>query len=208
MHGDDHHDHEHDHDHDHEHDHDHDDHDHGHDYDFTEVDHDADGRDSDVPHYDNNPVEEGSKLHLEMHRMVDELGKYAIEMEIKSEEGLKKSDLIGFIEDMMHASASDCFRHGADLIGHIKSFLKVGEQSVMCSMVDESIPIRVQDHIQADVIYDGIFVLHVIVHGIWDDVIRECTLEVLPGIAKKWGVPYRIMADYYDTEKSIAHHEK
>ncbi|MDO5862328.1 MAG: hypothetical protein Q4Q58_06025, partial [Thermoplasmata archaeon] len=183
------------------HDHDHDDHGHHHHHHTDEFgnvdDHDHD-----------NPVEEGSDLHLEIHRAVDELGKYAIELEIKSEAGIPKEDVKGFIDDIMRTATAECFEHGADLIGHIKSFLKVGEESIMCSMVNPDIPTRVQDNVSSDTVTDAVFVLHVIVHGIWDDVIRDCTLEVLPGVAEKWGIPYTVMADYYDTEKSIAHHEK
>ena len=166
---------------------DHDDHDdYAHDYDHTEVDHDQDGLDDKMPHNDNNPVEEGSKLHLEIHRAVDELGKYAIELDIHNKE-LSKETIKGFIDEMMRQSADDCFRHGADLIGHIKAFYKidnVNDHTIMFSMVDPSRPTNIQDQIPGETVIGGLFVLHVIVHGIWDDVIRECTLEVLPEIAK------------------------
>lgn len=179
-----------------------------HDYDHVEVDHDADGLDGKLPHDDNNPVEEGSKLHLEIHRAVDELGKYAIELDVASPEGIPKDKLIGFMDEMMRTATDDCFKHGADLIGHIKGFVKTGNDTIMFSMVHPEIPTNIQDHIPQDSLKECLCVLHVIVHGIWDDVIRQCVLEVLPDIAKKWGIPYTIRADFYDTEKSIAHHEK
>lgn len=195
--------------HDHDHDHDHDDHDHPHhDYDFTEVDHDNDGLDEKHPIDDDNPVAEGSKLHLEIHRAVDELGKYAIELDIISPEGIPKDRIIGFMDEMMRTATDDCFEHGADLIGHIKGFVKVGNDTIMFSMVDPTIPTNIQDQIKQDSFTECLAVMHFIVHGIWDDVIRECTLEVLPDMAAKWGIPYKIRADFYDTEKSIAHHEK
>ena len=157
---------------------DHDDHDdYAHDYDHTEVDHDQDGLDDKMPHNDNNPVEEGSKLHLEIHRAVDELGKYAIELDIHNKE-LSKETIKGFIDEMMRQSADDCFRHGADLIGHIKAFYKidnVNDHTIMFSMVDPSRPTNIQDQIPGETVIGGLFVLHVIVHGIWDDVIRDAT---------------------------------
>lgn len=179
-----------------------------HDYDFTEVDHDRDGLDGRMPHDDDNPVEEGSKLHLEIHRAVDELGKYAIELNVSDPAGISKERLVGFMDEMMRQATEDCFRHGADLIGHIKGFVKKGNDTIMFSMVDPSIPTNIQDHIPEDSLTECLAVMHVIVHGIWDDVIRECVLETLPGIASKWSIPYTIRADFYDTEKSIAHHEK
>ena len=159
-------------------------------------------------HDHDDPVEEGSELHLEIHRAVDELGKYAIELDIADDREIPKADLKDFIDDFMRASTAGCFEHGADLIGHVKSFYKTGDESIMCSMVDMGIPTRVQDNVSADSVRGGVFVLHVIVHGIWDDVIRECTLEALPAAAERWGVGYSIRADYFDTEKSIAHHER
>lgn len=196
-----HHHHEHDHDHDH-HDHDHHDHDHEHGH------HEHRDEFGNIHVHDDDPAEEGSRLHLEIHRAVDELGKYAIEMRIQSEEGIPKESLKGFVDDLMRASTEECFEHGADLIGHVKSFVKVGDDSIMCSMVDISKPTNIQDNISDTVIHDALFVLHVIVHGIWDDEIRHSTLEVLPDVAKKWGIEYTVLADYFDTEKSIAHHEK
>ncbi len=180
-----------------------------HDYDHVEVDHDQDGLDARLPHDDSNPVEEGSKLHLEIHRAVDELGKYAIELDLH-QTGKPKKDVIGFGDDLMRAATQKCFDHGADLIGHVKAFVKVGDDTdtIMFSMVHPEIPTNVEDHMKCDTLDDCLFVLHVIVHGIWDDVIREGTLEVLPDIAKKWDINYTIRADFFDTEKSIAHHQQ
>ena len=177
------------------------------DYDHTEIDHDQDGRD--IKGHDFNPVEEGSALHLEIHRSVDELGKYALEMEIDCG-GRPKDDIKGFVEELMRTATSQCMNNGADLVGHVKSFLIVGKDgedgNMMSSIVDLSRPTKMQDHIKVDTIGDAIFVLHVIVHGIWDDKIRGLTLEILPGICEKWKVKYKILADYFDLEKSIAHH--
>lgn len=184
----------------------HDEEEHHHDYDFTEVDHDADGLDAVHPHDDENPVEEGSKLHLEIHRAVDELGKYAMELDLHGD--LPKATVVAFVDDLMREATAKCFEEGADLIGHVKSFVKYDEGTIMFSMVDPSRPTNVEDHVTTDTIGDCLAVVHIIVHGIWDDVIRDCALEVLPGIAKRHGVVYAIRADFYDTEKSIAHHEK
>ncbi len=180
--------------------------DYSHDYDHTEVDHDADGLDAVHPHDDNNPVEEGSKLHLEIHRAVDELGKYAIELDVQGD--MPKAEVVAFVDDFMRTATAKCFDAGADLIGHIKGFVKYDGKMIMFSMVDPSRPTNVEDHMTTDTLGDYLAVVHIIVHGIWDDVIRECALDVLPGIAEKHGAKYKIRADFYDTEKSIAHHEK
>ncbi|MDR3282010.1 MAG: hypothetical protein LBS92_00140 [Candidatus Methanoplasma sp.] len=145
-------------------------------------------------------------FHLEMHRAVDELGKYAIEIDISSEEGISKDVVKKAIADAMLESTLNCMRSGADLIGHTKSFLLCSDGNIMSSLIDESKPVKIKDNLESDVIHDAKFILHVIVHGIWDDKVRECTLAVVPCIFEKWNVPYKVVADYYDLEKSIAHH--
>jgi hypothetical protein len=175
------------------------------DYDHVEIDHDSDNKE--IKGHDFNPVEEGSALHLEIHRAVDELGKYALELEIKSEKGISKDDLKKFIDEVMRGPTLACLENGADIIGHVKSFLFVdGHGNIMSSIVDERKPTKIKDALDLDVIHDAILLLHVIVHGIWDDKIRELTLGIIPGVFKKWGIEYKILADYFDLEKSIAHH--
>ena len=169
----------------------HDDHD-----DHEDHDHDEHG----------NPVDEHSALHLELHRAVDELGKYAIEIEFDPKGGIPKERMKQFIDDLMRTVTANCMNNGADLVGHVKSFLLVDDGNIMSSIVDENKPTRIKDAVESDTIHKSKFVLHVIVHGIWDDKIRSLTLEVLPGICRKWNMPYRIIADYFDVEKSIAHH--
>jgi len=161
-------------------------------------DHDHDDHD--------DPTIEGSRLHLEIHRAVDELGKYAIELRIKSQRGIPKKDILGFIEDLMRTATRNCLDHGADLVGHVKSILISEDGSIMSSIVDYDVPTKFKDDLQSDMIYEAILTLHVIVHGIWDDVIRDHTKEALPRVAKKWKIPYEIIADYFDLEKSIEHH--
>ena len=175
------------------------------DYDHVEIDHDSDNKE--IKGHDFNPVEEGSALHLEIHRAVDELGKYAIEIELRSEKGIPKEDMKGFIDEMMRLPTKACLENGADIIGHVKSFLIVGDSgNIMSSIVDERRPTKMKDSVTIDVIHEAILVLHIIVHGIWDDRIREITLPFVPQVCGKWGLEYRVMADYFDLEKSIAHH--
>lgn len=175
------------------------------DYDHTEIDHDSDDRE--IKGHDFNPVEEGSALHLELHRAVDELGKYAVELELKSKDGISKEDMKRFIDEVMREPALACLDNGADIIGHIKSFLIIdGKGYMMSSIVDERKPSRIKDYVEADIIDEAVFVLHIIVHGIWDDRIREISLPLIEGICGRWGMTHRIIADYFDLEKSIAHH--
>jgi len=174
----------------------HDDHDDDHDH---EDDHDHDDGHG-------NPADEHDRLHLEIHRAVDELGKYAIDIQVSDPKGIPKERILGFIDDLMVSVTKNCMDNGADLVGHVKSFFSNDSGSIMSSIVDHRRPTRIKDNLGSETIYKARFMLHIIVHGIWDDHVRESTLEVLDGIFKKWKVPYEVTADFYDTEKSIAHH--
>lgn len=185
---------------------DHDDDEYKYDYDHVEIDHDSDNKD--IKGDDFNPVEEGSALHLEIHRAVDELGKYAIELELMPKDGISKEKIKEFIDEVMRKPTLACLENGADIIGHVKSMLIVGDKgSIMSSIVDENRPTKMTDAVEIDVIDDAILVLHIIVHGLWDDKIRELTLPLIEEVCAKWGIGYKILADYFDVEKSIAHHE-
>jgi len=185
---------------------DHDDDEYKYDYDHVEIDHDSDNKD--IMGDDFNPVEEGSALHLEIHRAVDELGKYAIELELMPKDGISKEKIKEFIDEVMRKPTLACLENGADIIGHVKSMLIVGDKgSIMSSIVDENRPTKMTDAVEVDVIDDAILVLHIIVHGLWDDKIRELTLPLIEEVCAKWGIGYKILADYFDVEKSIAHHE-
>ena len=173
----------------------HDDHDHDDDHDHHEDD-----------HHDDDHHDDHDKLHLEIHRAVDELGKYAIDIDIDAPKGIPKGDVLKFIDDLMTSVTKSCMENGADLVGHVKSFFSNDNGSIMSSIVDHRTSAKIKDAMNADVIFKARFMMHIIVHGIWDDHVRESALDVLDTVFKRWNIPYEVTADYYDTEKSIAHH--
>jgi hypothetical protein len=123
-------------------------------------------------------------------------------------DGISKDRIKEFIDEVMRKPTLACLENGADIIGHVKSMLIVGDKgSIMSSIVDENRPTKMTDAVEVDVIDDAILVLHIIVHGLWDDKIRELTLPLIEEVCAKWGIGYKILADYFDVEKSIAHHE-
>lgn len=166
-------------------------------------DHEDNGHDDD---HSGGHESEHDRLHLEIHRAVDELGKYAIDINVNSADGIKKDTVLKFIDDIMTAVTKSCMDNGADLVGHVKSFFSNDDGSIMSSIVDHRVPARIKDSLESDTVYKARFMLHIIVHGIWDDHVRESVLDVLDGTFRKWNIPYVITADHYDTEKSIAHH--
>jgi len=169
-------------------------------------DHDHDHEDDHDDDHDHDDKGGHDKLHLEIHRAVDELGKYAIDIDVNSREGIKKDAMLKFIDDLMTSVTKSCMENGADLVGHVKSFLSNDDGNIMSSIVDHRSPAKIKDSMQSDVIFKARFMFHIIVHGIWDDRVRESVLSVLDGTFRKWNIPYKVTADHYDTEKSIAHH--
>ena len=49
-------------------------------------------------------------------------------------------------------------------------------------------------------------IVHVIVHGLWDPEVREQTLEALDEVSRKHHVRFEIIKDFFEVEKSAAHH--
>jgi len=145
-------------------------------------------------------------LHLEMHRAIDQLGKYAIKLHLDFKEGMEKPLLKKLINEVMRGATDRCMKHGADLIGHVKSFLICPEGNLMSSIVEHGSDASIKDGLKADVVKSAEFILHVIVHGIWDDEVREQTLEVLEEVFGQWNVDYEIVDDYYEVEKGMDHH--
>jgi ABC-type Zn2+ transport system, periplasmic component/surface adhesin len=173
-------------------------------HDKHDDDHEHEEHDDHDDHHDDD--HEHDDLHLELHRAVDELGKYAIDIEIRSKEGISKELIKEVIEESMRVTTVNCLKNGADMIGHTKSFLICEDGNIMSSLLDENKPAKIKDNVTSDKIYDAKFILHVIVHGMWDDKVREYSLQVLPDVFKKKKVPYKVIKDYYDLEKSISHH--
>jgi hypothetical protein len=162
--------------------------------------------DDDHDHDHDDHEDEQERLHLEIHRAVDELGKYAVDIDIESPDGLKKDTVLKFINEIMNNITKSCMDNGADLIGHVKSFFSNDNGNIMSSIIDHRAPARIKDSMDSDTIYKARFMVHVIVHGIWDDKVRESVLAVLDPTFRKWNIPYKVTADHFDVEKSIAHH--
>ncbi|MDD3398329.1 MAG: hypothetical protein PHW93_01865 [Candidatus Methanomethylophilaceae archaeon] len=146
------------------------------------------------------------ELHLEMHRAIDQLGKYAIKLQLDFGTGKSKSDIKSLINEVMMEVTDRCMQHGADVIGHVKSFLVAPEGNLMSSIVEHGESAAIKDGLKADSLKGAEFILHVIVHGIWDDEVREQTLEFLEEVMPRYGVSYKILDDYYEVEKGMDHH--
>jgi len=153
-------------------------------------------------------LDEDDDLHLEMHRAVDELGKFSLHMNTSFGQGATADKAISFVEQLLIEVTNACLHHGADLVGHVKAFMMVDDGSTVgFSLIHQKMKVNITRQLKGNTIEKAEIIVHVIVHGIWDPEVREQTLEVLNDLAKKHGVKFQIIKDSYDKEKSAAHHE-
>jgi hypothetical protein len=147
-------------------------------------------------------------IHIEMHRMVDELGKFSIHMTIRPDRVMDKEHAEEFIRELLTEITKECMHDGADLVGHVKSFLiSEHETTLGGSLVHLDIPMNITNAIDDRGLNVGDLTVHVIVHGIWDPDVKHASMETIEKIMPKYGIRYEILQDYCETEKGVAHHK-
>lgn len=152
-------------------------------------------------------LDEDDDLHLEMHRAVDELGKFSLHMKVDFGKGTSADKAISFVEELLIKATDACLHHGADLVGHVKAFMMVSDGSTVgFSLIHQNMKVNITRQLNGNVIERAEVIVHVIVHGIWDPEVREQTLEALEEVAKGRGVRFQIIKDFYEVEKGAAHH--
>lgn len=148
-------------------------------------------------------------IHLAMHREADELGKFAIQLQVHAPIEVSRERAANFLDELLVEITKRCFEHGADLVGHVKAFLKAPNGAMSASLIDLSKRSNVtHDFGKESRFQDAELTLHVIVHGIWDPEVREQSLIAIEQVFKKHNLSYTVVKDYYETEKGIAHHKK
>jgi len=154
-------------------------------------------------------LDEDDELHLEMHRAVDELGKFSLHMKVDFGPGSSAEHAIAFIEELLIKATDACLHHGADLVGHVKAFMMVGDGSTVgFSLIHQKMKVNITKQVNTKVIEKAEVIVHVIVHGIWDPEVREQTLETLDKVSRAHNVKFEIIKDFFEVEKSAAHHEE
>lgn len=153
--------------------------------------------------------DEHDEIHLAMHREADELGKFASLIEVRAPRPLSQEETVRFIDELLYQITRACLDHGADLVGHVKAFLKAEGGAMSASLIDVDKRSNVTHDFGHGATFErGEITLHVIVHGIWDDEVREQSLPAMDRVFKQFGLDYTILKDYTDKERSISHHLK
>ena len=154
------------------------------------------------------PSEHEDELHLELHRAADELGKYAAKMRISDPKGIAPDRAKRFMDSLLVTVTKENFEVGADLIGHVKAFMHSPDGTLMGSLVDMNTGVQLTSGLTKKSFKDAEIILHVIVHGIWDDKVRDATRVGIQKVIKEYGLGLEVLQDYFETEKSIEHHLK
>lgn len=138
------------------------------------------------------------------HRASDELGKFSMWLRLYIKEPLDKEGSEKMVLDLMNGITSECFSRGADMIGHIKSFLTAeGGSTISVSIIDLDIPPTVQNRFDGTLMTRGELIVHVIVHGMWDPQVRETSLEFTKGFMAERSIDYEVINDFYEKEKRV-----
>ncbi len=148
-------------------------------------------------------------IHLAMHREADELGKFAVQLKLHAPRPVDREGATKFIDELLYQVTKGCFEKGADLVGHVKAFLKAPNGAMSASLIDLKKRSNVtNDFGEGSNFQDAELTLHVIVHGIWDPQVRDASLAALERVFKQFELHYTIIKDFYEVEKGIAHHQK
>ncbi|MDR2866871.1 MAG: hypothetical protein LBV13_05690 [Methanomassiliicoccaceae archaeon] len=146
------------------------------------------------------------EIELDMHRSIDELGKFSVTLKVDTERAMMSDDVCGFLSELMMNVTKACFNRGADMIGHVKSCAhNADDDSKICTanLTSFRAGVRTNDMMSGDEFNSGYIMLHVIVHGLWDPEVREISLGVISDTMRSHDLEYRVMRDFFEMEKRV-----
>ncbi|MCL1905270.1 MAG: hypothetical protein FWG19_04015 [Methanomassiliicoccaceae archaeon] len=145
-------------------------------------------------------------VELDMHRSIDELGKFSVTLKVDTERDLASGEVCGLLTKMMTNVTKACFDAGADMIGHVKSCAHNSEsenQICTANLTSFKTGVRTNDMMSGTSFNSGYIMLHVIVHGLWDPQVREISLKAIEELMMHEKLEYRVMRDFFESEKRV-----
>jgi hypothetical protein len=145
-------------------------------------------------------------IELDMHRSIDELGKFSVTLKIDTERDMSSAEVCALLEKMMMNVTKACFDSGADMIGHVKSCAhNTLDENRICTanLTSFKTGVKTNDMMAGTKFNAGYVMLHVIVHGLWDPQVREISLKEIDDLMSSYGFEYRVMRDFFESEKRI-----
>lgn len=136
---------------------------------------------------------------LDRHRSMDELGKFAVNLEMTNVD-LDSTGADELLRTVMTRVTEDCLAGGADFIGHVKGCLLTPDDRLLrANLVSMRTGVESEDLLDGKGFKGGRMMLHVIVHGIWDPEVRRISLEAISSILKERSIEHRIILDYCES---------
>jgi hypothetical protein len=144
-------------------------------------------------------------VELDMHRSIDELGKFSVTLKIDTERDISSKEICLLLEEIMMNVTKACFDAGADMIGHVKSCAHNADDEIrICTANLTSFKIGIRTNDMMNGTFNGGYImLHVIVHGLWDPQVREISLASIESLMRTKGLEYRVMRDFFESEKRV-----
>jgi hypothetical protein len=138
------------------------------------------------------------------HRASDELGKFSMWLRLYIKDPLDGQQSERMVLGLLDGITRKCFNEGADMIGHIKSFLTAeGGSTISVSLIDVDIGPTVQNRFDGTRMTRGELIVHVIVHGMWDPQVREVSLNVTKDFMAERSIDYEVINDFYEKERRV-----
>jgi len=144
-------------------------------------------------------------VELDMHRSIDELGKFSVSLKIDTERDIISTEVCSLLSEIMMNVTKACFDAGADMIGHVKSCAHNADDEIrICTANLTSFKTGIKTNDMMHGTFNGGYImLHVIVHGLWDPQVREISLASIDALMRTKGLEYRVMRDFFESEKRV-----
>lgn len=144
------------------------------------------------------------EVDLDMHRSIDQLGKFSMNLKIDSDRNVPDHEVETILTEILNRVGHACLDNGADMIGHIKSCAHgIDERVCSANLTSFRVGVELENKLLGEGIDSGYIMLHVIVHGLWDPQVREISLKEIDRTMNEHGLSYRIIRDFFETEKRV-----
>lgn len=138
--------------------------------------------------------ERNKKLNLQLHREIDKLGKFGLQLEVFFTQPLSESETKHLLDELLSGIANNCFKNGADMIGHIKAHVRTPQGNLRGSVLDPALGAKIDGRLESEA-KSMVVTLNVIVHGIWDTEVKEASLRTIQTLGNSRGFHYRLIKE-------------
>jgi|ETNmetMinimDraft_2_1059921.scaffolds.fasta_scaffold153024_1 hypothetical protein len=129
-----------------------------------------------------------------LHRELDNLGKFGIQLQIYPKKKMSRSEVTDFINRLLMRIANNCATRGADLIGHIKAHFKTASGNIRASLVNPESGVSVESDLSSDDIESMVCIINTVVHGIWDSEVTKESMRAIKDVCREFNSKFEIIS--------------